>query len=94
MKFDINKVELKDLDGNLIRGNLGKPLGNYIYAHVSTLEWLAFAQAVHSGVETDATSEELKELKQIVASSNLTLMAKHPLLAYIDRLLKTDANDQ
>ena len=89
IKFDINKVVVKDLDGSVLIVNTGKALGNSIYKITNTLDWLDIAKTIHSGNVIELGVNELTGLKSLISSNNCELLicVKVGILDYINELI-------
>lgn len=89
MKFDISKVIVKDLDGNIRESKIAKNLGNMLYNKTSTLEWLDKCKAIHAGEEIELTEYEWSVLLEIIEhpGCDLVLGEKEPLIDYLKKNL-------
>lgn len=89
IQFDINKVIVKDLDGNIIPVHIAKTLGNHLYVTTATLDWLSTAQSIHKEATVDLGENELLYLKGSINSDTcrIIIMCKVALTNYIDELL-------
>jgi len=85
MKFNILKLEVKDLSGAIIPINnaeLGQLIGNYIYTTRSDLGWLEKAQAIYKGKTLELSEEDALQLSGIISApeAGFTMAVKTALL--------------
>lgn len=91
MKFDVNKIQVIDLNGDIQPVEVGKALGNAIYSYARTIEWDAHAKAIHKSKAVELSEIELREIMQLIAQRYvpLLLMVKMAIITYIQELLTT-----
>ena len=94
IEFNINDVQVKDLDGDVLPVNLPKVLGNMIYTSVPDVGWVSHAMNIHAEKPTEFTNEQAQELINIIDSPRcmLIIAAKIALKEYINNLLKQTRN--
>jgi hypothetical protein len=67
MKIDFSKVELKDLEGKVVKDpNLHKTIANAIYAHTQDLDLVEKARIINSGKEVEFDKTEIEEVKRVI----------------------------
>ena len=74
MKFDINKVIIKDLSGKVLKVDtpLDKGIGDFLYTNTGTLDWLEKAKAIHAGKAVELTDIEAKTLVALLQEPSCT----------------------
>jgi len=89
MKFDINKVVVKDLNNQKMKvEDLHKGLGNFIYNKTATLDWVGKATAIHSGEEVELTDKERETLISLIESPicDFVIAVKVALIDHLKKL--------
>ena len=88
LTFDINKVKVIDLDGQMLNVQVGKTVGNVIYCKATTLEWDEIARAIYAGKKVEVTTAELEALERLLLAPEtpIYLMVKKPLKDYFNTL--------
>lgn len=89
MQFDVNKIKVVDLNGNIQPVEVGKALGNTIYSFSREIEWIEPAKAIHANQPVELTEEQLKGIRVLLAQPYVLLltMVKDAILNYINDLL-------
>lgn len=89
---DLSVVEIKDLGGNITVDpkEVGRALGESVYAGFVGLGWFNVAQAFFKGTSVDMSEVDIAELLAFIESKRcgIVIMVKIPLIAYFENLIK------
>ena len=92
MKFDVNKIIVKDLNGNVFTDiPLAQALGNAIYSFSRAIEWIEPSKAIHAGEPVELTEDELIYIRALIGIKEIQMLAmiKDAIREYINELLIT-----
>ena len=66
MKIDFRRIEVKDIEGNIIPFDMSKVLGNAIYQKTADLE---LARDIYRNGEVELTQEQVECIKDYVKTA-------------------------
>ncbi|KAA4671579.1 hypothetical protein F3B42_14140 [Bacteroides ovatus] len=66
MKIDFRKIQVKDIEGNVVSFDISKSLGNTIYQNTPDLGELELAQSIYKNGEVELSSEQVDKIKEYV----------------------------
>jgi len=89
MKVDLSKVELKDIDGNVIKdAKFYKTIADLLYGKARSLDLVEIARAINKGEEVEMAASHIKEMRQLVENpeSKIFTFARKAFSDYMDTL--------
>lgn len=63
MKVDFRKLEIKDLEGNVVTFDASKQLANFIYMETQDLGDLILAQDIYKNGEVELDNDQINKIK-------------------------------
>lgn len=63
MKVDFRKLEIKDLEGNIVTFDASKQLANFIYMETQDLGDLILAQDIYKNGEVELEDNQINKIK-------------------------------
>jgi len=87
MLYNFSKVELKDLEGKVVKDSvLHKTLANAVYSHTQDLDLVEKARAINAGKEVEFDKTELEEIKRVIKDPKVGFLAfaQAAILNFID----------
>lgn len=63
MKVDFRKLEIKDLEGNVVTFDASKQLANFIYMETQDLGDLILAQDIYKNGEVELNNDQINKIK-------------------------------
>lgn len=66
MKIDFRKIQVKDIEGNIVPFDISKVLGNTIYQKTTDLGELELAQQIYKNGEVELSPEQAERIKEYV----------------------------
>ena len=69
MKIDIRRIEVKDIEGNIVPFDMSKVLGNAIYQKTADLGELELARDIYRNGEVELTQEQVECIKDYVKTA-------------------------
>lgn len=69
MKIDFRKIQVKDIEGNIVPFDISKMLGNTIYQNTADLGELELAQNIYKNGEVELLPEQAERIKEYVKTN-------------------------
>jgi hypothetical protein len=69
MKIDFRKIQVKDIEGNIVPFDMPKMLGNAIYLKTADLGELELAQTIYKNGEVELSTEQAERIKEYVRTN-------------------------
>lgn len=69
MKIDFRKIQVKDIEGNIVPFDFSKGLGNTIYQKTADLGELELAQNIYKNGEVELSPEQVERIKEYVKTN-------------------------
>ena len=69
MKIDFRKIQVKDIEGNIVPFDISKMLGNTIYQKTADLGELELAQNIYKNGEVELLPEQAERIKEYVKTN-------------------------
>lgn len=69
MKIDFRKIQVKDIEGNIVPFDISKMLGNTIYQKTADLSELELAQSIYKNGEVELLPEQAERIKEYVKTN-------------------------
>ena len=93
MKFDFSKMQLKNIEGNVVpEVNLHKTLANAMWHSAKTLDLVDKAMLINRGEVVDLSKSEVNEIKQLIRDPRNVIFsfAQKQLLDFIELVQKAE----
>lgn len=69
MKIDFRKIQVKDIEGNIVPFDISEMLGNTIYQKTADLGELELAQNIYKNGEVELLPEQAERIKEYVKTN-------------------------
>lgn len=89
MKFDVTKIEVKDLSGKLIAiGNLNEAIANFIHEKTPLLEWSILNHSLYKDGVMDINEQQKEYLLQLIKHDGcpFSIATKEGIINYLSTL--------
>jgi len=103
VKIDFSKLEIFDIDGNVVKeiedknGNKipyspYKTIANFIYYNVKNIDMVEIARDINAGNEISISEKELNEIKELIVNqSKLPSFIRHAIDNFIGNTINAGA---
>ena len=93
MKVNFKRMQLKNIDGTLLGGDLYKVLANLLYSCADSLDFVELAMEMNKEGIIEVTATQIEEIRRVVLGpkSNLQTHAKKTIDTFLDVVLEEEA---